>query len=83
MNKKEDFYNCLIEAGCSIQKAAECLSFLEKKQVKSAIKCLESCRQNMLENLHFFEHKIECLDYLVYTLEKENGTNFDESNGGK
>lgn len=60
----------LIDAGCS---QAMVKKFMELQGQKTEQLDLLSChRQRLLDKLHLQEHRIDCLDYLIYRMEKNN-----------
>lgn len=61
----------LKDAGCSAQCIKRFL-FLEREEEKQEqLKLLATHRRQLLKKVHEVEQQINCLDYLVYRLEKE------------
>lgn len=58
----------LIDAGCD---DATIASFANCKSVKDEIKLLEKHRCKLIDRSHAVNKQIDCLDYLVYNLKKE------------
>lgn len=59
----------LIDAGCD---DATIANFASCKSVKDEIKILEKHRCTLISKSHAVNKQIDCLDYLMYHLEKED-----------
>lgn len=59
----------LIDAGCDEKTIA---SFGSCKTIKDEIKILEKHRYTLLDRSHAVNRQIDCLDYLLYDLQKES-----------
>lgn len=64
----------LIDAGCGQELIAEFMENLEHGKTAEEFKLLAAHRRALLDNLHKDQKRIDCLDYLVYTMEKERST---------
>lgn len=62
----------LIDAGCGQELIAEFMDNLRKDNISKDLKLLEAHRRILLDNLHKEQKRIDCLDYLVYKMTKEN-----------
>lgn len=62
----------LIDAGCDKNLTEQIISLWEHKRVDEALSILSKHRKAVLENCHAEQKKIDCLDYLVYRIKKEN-----------
>lgn len=62
----------LIDAGCGQELIAEFMDDLRKDNISKDLKLLEAHRRILLDNLHKEQKRIDCLDYLVYKMTKEN-----------
>lgn len=62
----------LIDAGCGQEFIAEFMEDFRKKNLSKDLKLLAAHRRSLLDNLHKEQKRIDCLDYLVYKMEKEN-----------
>ena len=60
----------LADAGCSDTMTTQCISLMEQGQEKEGFALLARHRKTLLEHCHAAERKIDCLDYLVYQVEK-------------
>lgn len=74
MNEKreeEAIIQNLKDAGCSKTTISAFVDDLREGKMAEGLKLLEKHRRNLLDNLHKEQKRIDCLDYLVYTLSKE------------
>ena len=62
----------LIDAGCGQEFIAEFMDDLRKDNISKDLKLLAAHRRSLLDNLHKEQKRIDCLDYLVYRMTKEN-----------
>ncbi len=62
----------LIDAGCGQEFIAEFMEDLRTENTSKSLKLLAAHRRLLLDNLHKEQKRIDCLDYLVYTMTKEN-----------
>ncbi len=62
----------LIDAGCKEDFIAEFMETLRKNNTSKNLKLLAAHRRLLLDNLHKEQKRIDCLDYLVYKMTKEN-----------
>ena len=67
--KKQDITICLTDAGCQLDMIQQ---FLEKEDQDERLILLEKQKCCLLEKLHMIQKQIDCLDYFIYTLKKEN-----------
>ncbi|MDE5964914.1 MAG: hypothetical protein K2G65_05860 [Eubacterium sp.] len=63
----------LIDAGCSNKDIDELMEKLKEGDLMICMKKLADHRVTLLDDLHRHQKCIDCLDYLVYIIEKENG----------
>lgn len=68
---KEIFLENLIDAGCDNQMIETCQLLKENKNINELLRILFSYKQTLLNELHQSENKIDCLDYLICKLQKE------------
>lgn len=64
----------LYDIGCHLKEKAEILEYSEKHDIQNIIRLLRRHRQSTLDTIHKEERQINCLDYLVFQLEKEINT---------
>ena len=60
----------LRDAGCSGEQIACFLDWQEKDKTADQLSMLSEHRKQLLENVHQEEKRIDCLDYLVYQIER-------------
>lgn len=66
----------LLDAGCSGDMIRRCMDLAGKQERGELLRVLSRHRRELLELVHLSEKRIDCLDYLVYQIEKqENMTN--------
>ena len=61
----------LIDAGCSQELVQRCVALSEGERAAEVLRILSRHRRTLLDTVHQGEKQIDCLDYLVYKLEKE------------
>lgn len=64
----------LIDAGCGQEFITEFMEDLKQGKTTEELKLLAAHRRTLLDKLHREQKRIDCLDYLVYTMEKERTT---------
>ncbi|MDE7230683.1 MAG: hypothetical protein K2N56_09405 [Oscillospiraceae bacterium] len=62
----------LIDAGCGQEFIAEFMEDLRNDNISKDLKLLQAHRRSLLDDLHKEQKRIDCLDYLVYRMTKEN-----------
>ncbi|MCH5250336.1 MAG: hypothetical protein J1E98_10400 [Lachnospiraceae bacterium] len=77
MAQAENLRQNLIDAGCSEAEANRCLTFAEKGEWNKLCNTLAKQKAVLLTALHKSERQIDCLDFLVYEINKKY------INGGK
>lgn len=65
----------LRDAGCGDDMIATCLRLAKEKESDKLLRMLSTHRRSLLETVHGCHKEIDCLDYLVYTIEKQKETN--------
>lgn len=71
MEDKDALQQNLIDAGCDAALTDQFISLTGRGREKEALTLLAKHRKSLLENCHTAERKIDCLDYLVYRMEKK------------
>lgn len=61
----------LIDAGCDQQTTDSCMACFDEGNMAKMLPALAKHRRALLEALHREQKHIDCLDYLVYTIEKK------------
>ncbi len=66
----QEFEQNLKAAGCSKQTIDACLCDLREEKEESLMRRLSKHRKDLLDDVHEKERCVDCLDYLVYELER-------------
>lgn len=74
MEDKQAVVQNLMDAGCDAALTDQFLSLVEQGREEAALALLAKHRRCLLERCHRAEKKIDCLDYLVYQMEKKAKT---------
>lgn len=61
----------LIDAGCSHEMVEKFMALQDKGREEEQLDLLSCHRKKLLDQLHLEEHRIDCLDYLVYRMQKK------------
>ena len=72
MRTEADLIRNLKDAGCPEQLISSFMDLYRNGRVKDGLRLLQQHRRALLDGVHAEERKINCLDYMVYHLEKEN-----------
>ena len=68
---QEDFMHVLKTIGCGTQDIDKFIYLYENQMGKEMIRFLKCQRCTLLNDVHDIQKKIDCLDYLLYRLEKK------------
>ncbi|MCM1179888.1 MAG: hypothetical protein NC347_06510 [Clostridium sp.] len=69
-NSEEDIIQNLKDAGCN-QKIIECfMKCMAQDDVNGQLQLMREHRQCLLDRVHMEEKQIDCLDYLVYQIDR-------------
>ncbi len=63
----------LVDAGCGPEIIRQCMALARKRDQAELMRILSRHRRTLLDTVHQNEKRIDCLDYLVYTMEKQQG----------
>ena len=66
----EELTQALRDAGCDKAKATELMQLYTEGQTAKAQKLLSQHRKELLDGIHAEERKINCLDFLVYEMNR-------------
>lgn len=61
----------LEDAGCSREMIQKCMAYAQQHEEGELLRALASHKQTLLDTVHDYHEKIDCLDYLVYRIKKE------------
>lgn len=64
-------YQNLKDAGCDKQLTEQCMSFIKKGDAHGMLPILIKYRSSLLGTVRSGQKQIDCLDYLIYKLQKE------------
>lgn len=65
-----DIVRNLEDAGCDSDKIVHICRLYDAGQISAAVKALRRHRCGLMDDLHQSQSKVDCLDYLVYQMEK-------------
>lgn len=68
---KENIQKNLLDAGCDIDVIEKFLEYRQKEGTSKQILFLKCQRCQLLEGLHQVQKSVDCLDYLIYMIKKE------------
>lgn len=71
---KEAVLQNLKDAGCGQEAIRQFVDCQEKGNLQGQLQVLSKQREKLLEKVHAVERRIDCLDYLVFQLEKTQTT---------
>lgn len=63
----------LRDMGLDNESIAKCLQMIEGGQKQELDRFLKSYRQTLLDSVHKYNDRIDCLDFFTYTLKKNGG----------
>ena len=63
----------LHDMGLDDETTAKCLILIGEKRYAELEKLLKTHRQSLLNSVHWYNERIDCLDYFTYTLRKNGG----------
>jgi len=69
-NSLEGIRQNLVDAGCDQQTTEQCMVFAKEKRLSDMVPILTRHRKVLLDHLHKNQKQIDCLDYLVYMINK-------------
>ena len=72
---KENITRNLKDAGCENQTIETFLEYRKNESLPKQILFLKCQRCGLLDELHYVQKKVDCLDYLIYKLKQENEHN--------
>lgn len=62
----------LKDAGCDAEQINSCLNFKQAGHVHKMKKLLGRHKVHLMKEVHARQREVDCLDYLLYSLEKEH-----------
>ncbi len=64
-------YQNLVDAGCGEKEITGCMDYAQKGEWKNLLPVLTRHKKALLEQVHQSEKQIDCLDFLIYRLNKD------------
>lgn len=64
----------LVDAGCDAAQIKQFLELEEKRKRQEQYRFLVAYKLELLKKLHENERQIDCLDFLVYSMQQEDNT---------
>ena len=61
----------LLDAGCGSDTVQQCMDLVKKRECAELLQLLSRHRRELLDTVHQNEKRIDCLDYLIYQIEKQ------------
>ena len=61
----------LLDAGCGSDTVQQCMDLIKKQESAELLRLLSRHRRELLDTVHQSEKRIDCLDYLIYQIEKQ------------
>lgn len=61
----------LIDAGCNQELVRRCMDLAQRKETGELARILSQYKRTLLDTIHTEQKKIDCLDYLVWRIEKD------------
>ena len=65
------FYQNLEDAGCDRQTREKCMALFRSGKLREMLPLLSNHRKELLGTVRSGQKKIDCLDYLIYKIQKE------------
>lgn len=69
------FRQNLIDAGCGQEIVKQCMELNEEQKTAQLMQVLARHRRSLLDTVHAGQKQIDCLDYLIYWMEKTQDKN--------
>ena len=63
----------LKDSGCDDDSIRQFLKLKKEGREKELMRLLSAHRADLLDQVHTSQHQIDCLDYLIYTMERRKG----------
>ena len=61
----------LLDAGCGSDTIQQCMDLVKRRESAELLRLLSRHRRELLDTVHQNEKRIDCLDYLIYQIEKQ------------
>lgn len=70
-NQTGIFYQNLEDAGCDKQTKEKCMALFQSGNLRGILPLLSNYRKDLLSTVRSGQKRIDCLDYLIYKIQKE------------
>lgn len=64
-------YQNLIDAGCDLKTTQKCISMVKEGNYAEILPILSQHRASLLDMVRYGQKQIDCLDYLIYQINKK------------
>lgn len=71
LDKKEVLIQNLKDAGCDAEQINTCINYSQSGKVHEMKNLLGKHKNHLMKEVHARQREVDCLDYLLYSLEKE------------
>ncbi len=71
-NRYAEIYQNLKDAGCDDKTIEKCMTLVRSCSYEGLIPILLGHRKTLLRTVRIGQRQIDCLDYLIYKIQKEN-----------
>lgn len=71
LDKEEQLFQNLKDAGCSEEEIQNCMLDKEKGRISDLQTFLMKHKNCMIQEIHSKQKEVDCVDYLLYQIEKE------------
>lgn len=61
----------LIDAGCDDTTVSECMTYAQKGEWEKIASLMAEQKKTLLKSVHSCQKQIDCLDFLVFKIQKE------------
>lgn len=70
-DEKQRFYQNLVDIGCEPDLIRYCMQLKDEYRLQELLVTFRRQRRKLMDNIHMGQKKVDCLDYLVKQIEKE------------
>ena len=67
----EILHQNLLDAGCNAKMIKQCMDLAQEEKQADILPMLSRHRAELLETIHTGQRQIDCLDFLVYSMQKD------------
>ncbi len=74
-NESECFYENLVDIGLDEEMISRCMRLKKEGKNKELLGTLQNSRRDLLDDIHGKQKELDCLDYLLHRLSKNENRN--------